>query len=520
MNSIPASGVGPRLSLLRHLALVSFLWNALILSPCSAAGQKLSFHFDGGNNLTFDTGVVKGAIVKDGTGEALRPISFVDPDVPIDDNHGLLMPYRFLTPQRRYGFGAWEWERTGKILESGAAEFRWLGTSDRPFNLSAIYDWKTDDTLDFVIQYTPLVDMDKFELFVGSYFQKFTDVKVYARDGGGRRAGFIPVDPQTPGNQFFPRGDDVLSMINDGRWTFPPYPQPVVIRPTYAAPIGIKREPKSGATVLMMAPPDDCFAITAMGSWAMYLNFFGKDVKKGQTLVGHARLVFGMGITDAQAVSRYNEYLSDLKAQIEESFISHAEADSLREFAASPVRAAPPAGDKQLDLSVKRVDGSDQVAEYTLRGVVPSDAKQAVFGFRVNSNENQSKGPCEFTLYQVSYKEGKEQPIYNSEFSPGLLRDGFWSPYSRFQHSDISTGQMVKVTTTATQMAGLNSQNFPVTGGAAYTLRLRASVALASKGSGYFALIFLGTSNENAGPRQMIPLDAEVPINNSKAETH
>jgi len=311
------------------------------VNSVTAQDHNLSFHLDGTNNLAFDTGVVKGSLQKDGRGEALKPITFVEPDVAIDSNHGLFCPYRFLTPQRRYGFGSWEWPRTGKILDNGAAELNWAGTSDRPFNFSTVYRWKSADTLDLTVFFTPQVSLDKFELFLGSYFQKFTKAKAYVQDAGNGSPGFVEAAKERGEMQLFPSGEDVLPIINDGRWNFPPYPNHWAIRTALAAPLGIRMEPKTGVTVLIMAPSDDCFAVSMSqqeaGLGAFYLSLFGKDVKQDQTLTGHARLVFGRNISDAQALQKYAEYLQDAKNQKEDAIMSRAEMESLRKFTTAPI---------------------------------------------------------------------------------------------------------------------------------------------------------------------------------------
>ena len=45
---------------------------------------------------------------------------------------------------------------------------------------------------------------------------------------------------------------------------------------------------------------------------AFYLSLFGKDVNKGQTLIGHARMFFGKNMTEEQAVQKYQQYLTEL----------------------------------------------------------------------------------------------------------------------------------------------------------------------------------------------------------------
>jgi len=297
--------------------------------------NKLAFKIDDAGNLAFDTGVVRGSLQKDGAGEALKPITFVNPEIAINGtNHGLLTPYRFLTPQKRYGFGSWEWPRTGKVLPDGSAELRWNAAADRPFTFSTGYQWKAADTLDFTVTFAPRTDLEKFELFLGSYFLNFKKVKAFVKDAGNGAAGFIEVSDQIKGGyQLFPRGPEVLPVLNDGRWNFPPFPITWTVRNSLAAPLGMKVEPKSGVTVLLMSPPEDCFALSATKpSWsqgAFYLSLFGKDVPRGQTVLARVRLVFGRNISDAQAIQKYAQYLKDLKIHSDDPALAAALNPSL-----------------------------------------------------------------------------------------------------------------------------------------------------------------------------------------------
>ena len=292
------------------------LFRSLVFSQSLATDARLSFREDDQGYLVFDTGVVKGSLKKDGNGDFFRPITFIDPAVPIDNNHGLFVPYRFLTPQKRYGFGSWEWPRTGKLLAGGAAELSWVETPDRPFAFTATYNWKSADTLDFTVAFTPTVDLDKFELFVGSYFRQFTKAVVYLKDAGNGKPGFVDTPKENGQAQLFPRGTGVLPIIKDGRWKFPPFPNNWSIRQAFQAPLGIKSEPNSGVAVVIMSPPEDCFAVSMFEQNAKigcyYLSLFGKDVKKGERLIGHARMVFGKNISEEQAIQKYQEYLKEL----------------------------------------------------------------------------------------------------------------------------------------------------------------------------------------------------------------
>jgi hypothetical protein len=285
----------------------------------AAAGSSARFAFrdDGQGNFVFDTGVVSGRIQKDGLGEGLQSVVLKEGNVRVDsDNHGLLIPYRFLTPQKRYGFGSWEWPRTGRLLPDGGIELRWAGAADRPFSFTYTFRWPTADTLDTTLVFQSDADLDQFELFLGSYFRNFNRCAVYVPDAGDGRPGFLEAAKDQGGMQLFPRSEDVLTLVRDGRWKFPPYPNDWSLRPSFAFPLGLRQEPKSGATVLMLAPPQDCFALSMSqqesGLGAYYLSLFGRDARRGQALTAHVRLVFGRGIAAEQAVTKYREFLREL----------------------------------------------------------------------------------------------------------------------------------------------------------------------------------------------------------------
>jgi hypothetical protein len=327
--------------------------------------EPLAFKANGSRDLSFDTGVVKGTLTRDGLGEALKGITFIDGNLTIDKNHGLLMPYRFLTPERRYGFGSWEWPRTGKILENGAAQLLWAAAPDRPFAFSTVYRWKSADTLDLTVFFAPQTNLNKFELFLGSYFEKFTSAKAYVQDAGNDAPGFVEAARDKGEMQLFPISSEVLPIVNDGRWNFPPYPNNWAIRSVLAKPLGMKIEPMSRVTVLLMAPPEDCFALSTCQQssplGAFYLSLFGKDIQRGQTLIGHARLVFGKNITDSQAVARYAEYLKDVRSIRDNSLLTPAEMGAMRKvFAATPTGVeAMSSGTKPPDWISPEVPGPE-----------------------------------------------------------------------------------------------------------------------------------------------------------------
>lgn len=284
--------------------------------PPPAADAKLAFRADNKGNLVFDTGTVKGSVIKDGMGGGLTSVNFSESNVPIDSKQGLLAPHRLQTSRKRYSSSSWDWPHTGKLLSNGAAELRWENAADRPFVVTSTFQWKTCDTLDQTLAFTPDTDLEKFELFLSSYFNRFTVAKAYAKDPGNGLPAFLEATKELGAMQLFPGNQDAMAMVSDGRWKLPPYPNDWAVRPGLEAPLGVKRDPNSGVTVILMSPPDSCFAIGMTqqdsDSGAFYQSLFGKDVKQGQTLTAHVRMVFGKNITDGQAIQRYQEYLKDL----------------------------------------------------------------------------------------------------------------------------------------------------------------------------------------------------------------
>ncbi|HWD20608.1 MAG TPA: hypothetical protein VHB20_15175 [Verrucomicrobiae bacterium] len=297
-----------------------------------------------GDQLTFDTGVVRGSLKKDGAGRGLAPVTFLHPETSIDSGNGLLVPYRFLTRERRYGFGSWEWPHTGRVRENGDAQLEWLAAPDRPFAFSTVYHWSSADTLDLTLFFCPQTNLHHFELFLGSYFRDFTVAKAYAKMGGAGHPGFVEARPEDGAMQLFPANTEVLSIITDGRWKYPPYPMDWSMRGGLEAPLGYKKDPKTGVTALIMAPASDCFAVSMaqeeakLGSF--YLSFFGVDAKPGDTLVGHARLVFGKDITEGQAMARYGDYVKQMKEVADETLMTETERTSLQTRSAAAVQKA------------------------------------------------------------------------------------------------------------------------------------------------------------------------------------
>ncbi|MHC4180065.1 MAG: hypothetical protein ACYSWU_21385 [Planctomycetota bacterium] len=104
-------------------------------------------------------------------------------------------------------------------------------------------------------------------------------------------------------------------MIRDGRWKQPPDPVEWAIRPTLIGPLGMRRDRQTGLVALVMAPPEDCFAVATPqseeGHRSLYLSLCGQDVKAGQTAAARSRLVIRRAVSFEGAVRIYEEYLNE-----------------------------------------------------------------------------------------------------------------------------------------------------------------------------------------------------------------
>jgi hypothetical protein len=114
----------------------------------------------------------------------------------------------------------------------------------------------------------------------------------------------------------FPRDQAAAGLIQDGRWQRPPHPVAWKIRPRMAAPLALRRDTKTGLTAVVMAPPDDCFAVATPfgedGHRSLYLCLLGRDLKAAHAATVRARLVIGADISNEKAVALYKAYVKEL----------------------------------------------------------------------------------------------------------------------------------------------------------------------------------------------------------------
>lgn len=277
-----------------------------------SAEAKLAFAASGTNEFAFDTGVLRGKLRAGGKSGGLSSVVHLPTGVTLDSSMGLFGHYRVFSANQRYGTGAWDWPSEARLRLDGSVEVYWPSAADRPFELRAVYRWAAPDILDLETRVQARTNLAMFESFLASYFaQGFTNACVLTRSNG--REDLATADQNSGVWQAFPRDDKAVSIIQDGRWKFPPSPVDWVIRPRLAKPIGMRRCPANDLQAIIMAPAQDCFAVLTPFEVephrSMYLSLFGKDLKAGQVAQARARLVIGTNLS-GEAIDRlYQDYL-------------------------------------------------------------------------------------------------------------------------------------------------------------------------------------------------------------------
>ena len=79
-------------------------------APAREAGNgRLAFSASGANELTFDTGVLKGKLRAAGKSRGLSSVVHLPTGVTLDSSMGLFGHYRIFSANKRYGTAAWDW---------------------------------------------------------------------------------------------------------------------------------------------------------------------------------------------------------------------------------------------------------------------------------------------------------------------------------------------------------------------------------------------------------------------------
>ena len=281
--------------------------------------RKLAFTAKEDGGYEFDTGILRGGLRLAGKGLGMTSAVHVPTGTTLSGAYGILSYYRVFTTNKRYGTAAWSWPGTSKLLPDGAVQVTWPEADDRPFEMVAVHRFRDDSTLDVETIVRPGEDLSKFEVFLASYFhESFPLTKVLVTPDPkivGKRT-FLTAKKSFGNWQMFPRNNDVLSIIRDGRWQKQPNPVDWKIMPPMAKPIALRRGDKAAPTAILMAPPDDCFAISTPyageGHYSTYFSLFGRDIEAGQTARARLRLVVIDDVSNREILNLYEKYMKDL----------------------------------------------------------------------------------------------------------------------------------------------------------------------------------------------------------------
>lgn len=305
------------------------MWRTYILCPIFvlagtcvlAESPNLGFKPAGEGLFEFDTGAFKGRLKVDGKYQGLYPLVDAATGADLTPPPGAFSPYRVFTTNRRYGNAARDWPTGTRLLGNGGVEVHWPAAEEHPLEMTAVYRWTAPDTVDLEIAVKPQQAMPSFELFMSSYFVKSFRASIYLQGVVGKPPSFVPADrtSNSPGGYvMFPKDDQTVRMIQDGRWTIPPSPVDWATQGSLAAPLAMRRDEGQDLTALMMCPPGDCFAVSspwnadspeAGGYRSLYLSLFGCDLAAGETARARCRLILRRHLTNDDAVRCYQEYV-------------------------------------------------------------------------------------------------------------------------------------------------------------------------------------------------------------------
>jgi hypothetical protein len=298
----------------------------MVLLPAVWAGsskeQKIIFHLQPDASFTFDTGVLRGKLHAGGKSLGITEVIHLPSGKRLDREPGLLDLYRLFSGNRRFLPDVRDFPSTVRVLADGNAEVHWNAGPERPFELTAVYHWVDPSTVEMELSLRAHADLNAFEVFQSSYASAgFVSCRHYCRQGTGNqaKAGFQAADPSRGDWQMFPRSAAEVPLLQDGRWKNEPYPVEWIMQPEYALPLGIRSDPVSGLSLLLMTRPQDCLAISTPQEkdehYSLYFSLFGGDIQKGSSRKAWVRMVVSSSLTDLKALNLCREFLAEKGAR-------------------------------------------------------------------------------------------------------------------------------------------------------------------------------------------------------------
>lgn len=282
---------------------------------CSIGGKEQTVGFTRrGVEFAFDTGVIRGTLRAGGRSIGAFPLYYRGADRNLVQSYGVCSHYRLLDAHRRFGVAAWEWASTAELLADGSVKAVWSRDEAHPFDMEVTYRLTQPDAIDVVTTVKAARPLSKFEVFLASYFEGFTESFVCVRQQTNQadEVTFLKAEKTAGVWQMFPRDSQAVTVIQDGRWLHPPHPVRWAIMPEFACPVGIRRDPQANLVAIVMSRPEECFAVATPHSGephnSLYLSLFGRDVGQDETVTAHARLILAAALSDQEIMKRYREF--------------------------------------------------------------------------------------------------------------------------------------------------------------------------------------------------------------------
>jgi hypothetical protein len=277
----------------------SFALLVLLLSGPSLSAATWT---QDGTSWKFDTGMLRGNLGANQKSFGLA-VTQVSTGQPLSRSMGWFGLYRVFSEGKRYGEGAWDWPSATSLVSNDTlrVDCRADAPGGRPFALAAEYRWAAPMVLDLEITVTPSQDLRGFEVLLASYFDaSFSNAAVCVATSA--TSSFLRRAERSLGEwQMYPRDAQAEALCQDGRWKLLPNPVTWAIPDRLGMPACIRWQSGAGLTALLMAPAEDCFAVSmpheTESHYSAYLSLFGRTLKAGETARAHAKLVLLKGVT-------------------------------------------------------------------------------------------------------------------------------------------------------------------------------------------------------------------------------
>jgi len=145
----------------------------------------------------------------------------------------------------------------------------------------------------------------------------FLDSQVLVYDRNDKELEFVSANRDFGEWLAFPRDKDAVKIIADGRWDLEPHPLDWTLMPKLGQPVAIRRNKKTGVTVLAMSKYDDCFGVFTPYNEekhvSNYMSLFGIDLQKGDVVSAHSRLVILLDPEEKEILEHIKDFMGDIK---------------------------------------------------------------------------------------------------------------------------------------------------------------------------------------------------------------